>query len=570
MKTKLIPSIIVLLIICGGAVYYLKPFESPLPAEDIGVSAQKEKEPLPEETYEDADSIALYLKNGSLISGRLIREMPNEIIISWEGGDVGFSRAEIERIEYGQVVQKEEGLLFEVEKEKGWEYKNDVVVQMTNRTIIDAKIIAVTPETITIRHMLEEGGAIEQEISRTKVENILFKSVENELSVEVEKNIKEKFPNMQFNKNGLFTIVSDSSNIWIKEYKKILQNHLTDYYLTYFSLLKDRKPMLQHFIVIFDSFNDYADYAITDGVPAWMMPGYFHSLDKTLYMSNSMGDEVSDLLYEILLAKSREVIGEVEDVIKGQINKRYHIFLEGQAGYIKAKLVQIHNIIKNRLKVMTFTILKHEFTHELFHSWGLQTVITSKTKLSPIELSKKKGKYMKTKNIENKRKLLMGLLNQNRDTGEAMEAEAANSWLVEGTATYSETDPIGSISDNWLYVFQEARKNGMIVPLEQLTVYKLGSFPGVASAPKYYAYAQSWAFTFFLMRNYQDEFMKYIEKMVDQKASGVQDITWLLEALGKDLREIENEFLEYMDQFEELESPEMKYFSLVYDVVADY
>ena len=52
------------------------------------------------------NTATLYLKNGAVISGKLLRETGNAYVIKWEGGEVTFYADEVESIDRG--VEKKE------------------------------------------------------------------------------------------------------------------------------------------------------------------------------------------------------------------------------------------------------------------------------------------------------------------------------------------------------------------------------------------------------------------------------------------------------------------------------
>ena len=60
--------------------------------------------------------------------------------------------------------------------------------------------------------------------------------------------------------------------------------------------------------------------------------------------------------------------------------------------------------------------------------------------------------------------------------------------------------------------------------------------------------------------------MEYQERLAKEMAKGHQDIDWLLEAVGKDLKALEKEFIEYMDTYEKLEDPDVKAFVKLYNM----
>ncbi len=507
--------------------------------------------------------IALYLKNGAALSGILIKETPHEIIIRWHGGEVGFLRTEIERLEYDKRIPEKKGLLFAVAKEEKWPYKNDVVIQLTNLQILDMPVSEVYKDKIVLKEEVEEGGFIEQDIKLSRVEHFLFRPVNNKESKRIEDNLHKLFPDMEFCQEGQFTIITDSHPVWVREYKKTIRQHASEFYLNFFDVLKDRRPKIQNFIVIFDKWGDFVDFAISDGVPGWMVAGYFSPHSEVLYMFNALGENFSQELFNTIIEEPGSCIDRQKEQLKKMHGGEHDIVIEGMADEVKFKFERYYKSLYAYYKGMTLTTLRHELTHELFYNYGLQNVIVSKIKKQKKETQLKK-KYLQEEDFNKKRELLKNLFALKRR--EAIELEAANSWLAEGTATYCETYPLGIQNKRWLFLFQEAERQNRILPLEQLTVYKMGSFPGVAPQAMLYAYAQSWAFVHFLMSRYPAEFIEYQEKLSHEAPEKMEDLNWLLTILGADLREIEKEFLEYMKQFPEIEDPEVNWVLLKYKI----
>ncbi len=507
--------------------------------------------------------VALYLKNGATISGRLIRETPDEIIIRWHGGEVGFLRTEIERLEYDKRIPEKKGLLFAVTKEEKWPYKNDVVMQLTNLQILDMPVSEVYKDKVILKEEIGEGGFIEQEIELSRVEHFLFRPVENKESKKIEDNLHKLFPDMEFYTEGQFTIITDSHPVWAKEYKKTIRQHASEFYLKFFDLLKGRCSKIQNFIVIFDKWENFVDFAISDGVPGWMVAGYFSPGSEVLYMFNMLGENFSQELFNAIIEEPGVCIDRQKEQLKKMYEGEHDIVIEGMADEVKFKFERYYKSLYAYYKNMTLSTLRHELTHELFYNYGLQNVVVSKIKNQKKETQLKK-RYLKEKDFAEKRKLLKDLFALRRR--ETIELEAANSWLAEGTATYCETYPLGIQNKRWLFLFQEAERQNRILPLEQLTVYKMGSFPGVAPQAMLYAYAQSWAFVHFLMNCYPDEFIEYQEKLSHEAPEKMEDLNWLLAVLGADLRGIEKEFLEYMKQFPEMEDPEVNWVLLKHKI----
>ena len=511
------------------------------------------------------NSVTLYLKNGSVISGELVQEGGGGVTLLWQGGEVGFTKNEIERMERGRREKEKEGLLFPGEIPEKWSYKNDVVVHLKNGQILDEKISGVEGNKIVLRRELEEGGVIEQDINLTQVEFLSFKPVSNEKSRHIEESLRTQFPKMKWVREGSFVIVTDSYATWVNEYRKTIRELSTDFYLQFFPLLKGQAPHLPHYIVVFDDWGDFIEYAATDGIPGWAVAGYFSPDSEVLFLFNTLGDRFSKLIEDAIVGRTGRVMSGAVEAVKGQVNKRYHVFIEGQAHEVMKKFATAHSVIRGQFRDQTVNTLRHEMTHELFHNYGLQTIVVSKLGKSQTEEAKKKRAFLDETDIQKKRELLLELA-QMKGGEKPIQVEASNSWFVEGLAAYMEAVPVGSVNKRWLYLFQEAKRKNALFPIEHLTVYKMGSFPGISFQSMQYAYAESWAFVHFLMHRYPVEFVTYLERLSREKPKENEDIQWLLKALGKELRSVEGEFLSYMDQFPELEDPFLEQFDTMQSI----
>ncbi|MBI4437269.1 MAG: DUF1570 domain-containing protein [Candidatus Omnitrophica bacterium] len=500
------------------------------------------------------NAVTLHLKNGSVISGEFLWEDEARVMMRWQGGDVAFVKEEIERIERGKVRTEKEGMLFPERAPEEWPYRNDVVVVLKNQQMLDEKIASVEKDAVILRRELEEGGVIEQEIHRLDIEYLSFKPIRNERSRRIEEALRTQFPKMKWYRDGAFLLITDSYATWVDEYRKTIRDLRTDFYLTFFPLLKDREPKVAHYVVIFDEWGDFIEYAASDGVPGWAVAGYFSPTHEVLFLFNTLGDTFSTLIEEAIVGQTGRVMNQAAEAVKGQVDRRYHVFVEGQAHDIMKKFAAYHSVMKGWYRDQTIETLRHEMTHELFHNYGLQGIIVSKVAGYDKKEAEKKRAFLEEKDIQRKRELLLELA-QLRGTLETIQMEASNSWLVEGLAAFMQSVPLGSENRRWLYLYQESKRKNAVTPIEHLTVYKMGSFPGVAYGAMEYAYAESWAFVHFLMSRYPMQFMNYLERMSREKPKEDEDILWLLEALGVELRTLENEFLEYMKQFQELEDP---------------
>ncbi|HTL70752.1 MAG TPA: DUF1570 domain-containing protein, partial [Candidatus Eisenbacteria bacterium] len=162
-----------------------------------------------------------------------------------------------------------------------------------------------------------------------------------------------------------------------------------------------------------------------------------------------------------------------------------------------------------------------------------------------------------SKDAKKKKELLADLLGLRKSDRKA-EFGAANSWFVEGLAEYAATSALEIPNNERLFKVKEARKKNELWPLEQLTVYRSGSFPGVSTDAALSGYAQSWSFVTFLMKKHREGFLKYLDRMSRETPAADQDIQWLVEAIGVPLRPLENEWHAYIDTLETVDDPDIE------------
>jgi len=522
----------------------------------------------------DEDTVTLFLKNGGTVSGTFLRKAPNGYLLFYEGGEVLFFDKEVERMERGVAAEDKTALPYDSEiisGGQGWPYKNDVVVRLNNTAVLDAEIVKAGPSAVTLLYPAEGGGSIEQDIKRQDIEYLLFKPVLNNTSDKIYSDLSKLFPKMSTYHEGDHTILTDSYITWVRASRSAIRAVHTCIYLENLALFKGREPSCQNYVVIFDDYLDFIEHAVADGVPGWAVLGYFDPKRKVLYSFNALGDKMSDFIFEAIVGKSTKEIDKWEDTVKGRVGSdRYDIVIEGIADDIKDKIWRYYSIVQGQLREMSLNTLRHEFTHELYSNWNLQNIMVSRKETGYDEdVIEAKRKFLETDNIEEKRKLLVELMGIRQE--EAMpDLMAANSWLAEGVATYYETAEPGAMNKRWFYLFQQMVKKQSFFPLEHLMVYKIGSFPGVYPKAMLGAYAQSWAFVKFLNDKYHDEFIEYQERVSGQKMEGSDDVKWLIEALGKDLRALQAEFVNYMATFKKIEDPFIEDFEKIYMIFNEF
>lgn len=499
-------------------------------------------------------AVTVYLKHGGTISGKLISKRGDSLTVEWKGEPFVIEPRQISRVEY------------KTERDIAWPYESEMAIVRTNGVVLDGRISAVGKDEVTVSFP-QGGGEMEMTLRRSDIDHILFAPVCTRESLEIEKRLKSLFPKMKMYKDGNITLFTDSYDTKAVAYRKQLRNFYSEVYLKFFRLFNGRRPASQCFVVAFDDFGDYVEYAVTDGVPGWAIVGYFSPIDKTLYVFNAFGERMEKMVFDVMVGKTGKSLDMIVNGIKGRIDSRYHVFLEAQAKEISDKFWDAYNLYKNELSEMTDSTLRHEFTHEIFNNWGLQSVVLSKPSIDKKKLEAKKKEFLDAKDYRKKEELLMGLMKLKRDEYEGVEVGAAQSWLSEGIATYCATDPIGSIDENWLFIYQDAASKREVNPIEFLTNFKVGSFPGLAHKATLGSYAQSWALVSFLMEKYPDQFMAYQIRFATQKPKdGDEELRWLLEAVGKDLPALEKEFSIYMAGYPMVDDPDVRNFMRYYKI----
>jgi len=503
-----------------------------------------------------SNQVTLYLTNGGAISGELVSETSEKYIVRWQGTLTEFLIEEVERISRGESIESSDGIVVPEAPKEEWVYTHDIIIKMTNGEVMDVAIEQITNDIITFRTDIEGGGYIEQEINTANVEELFFNGIENTESRNIKKTLSDLFPKMQVYEEGNITLFTDSYATVVKKYLKSLRQEQTEIYMQFYPILKSRSQDMQHFVVIFDNPEEYIEFALADGVPGWMAPGYFNPETHVLFLYNMVGDRMQDFIKALMNNVYGGQIDMAVDYIESRVDQRYHVFIEGQAKGFKDKYWEYFDWWLGVLRKTTVMVMRHEFAHEFFSNWKLVAVNVSTLEDDSVKDLEGKKKFLETEDDDEKIKILTELATL-RSNEPPPEMKAANSWLAEGLATYCETSPIGSSNGERIFGFQDMMRQNAFFPLGQLTVYKIGSFPGVYHEAMLHAYSQSWALVNFLMHRYPNQFMEYVLKMGAKPPEGDEDLQWLISIIGKDSRTIETELIEYMEQFPEEEDPFM-------------
>jgi len=451
--------------------------------------------------------VGIHFKDGSTMVGKLLNETRDEYIIEYKGREFAVYKKLVASVNRRKEALEEKGLLSEQQKIEYWPYSNPIVVKRTNATILDGIIVQADNDKILLRYDIEGSGYIEEEISSKEIEHLIFRPVQNNKSRGIEVFLKEQFPEMDIHRYGSFTILSDSYITWVKEYLKTLRIVHTEIYFRFFDLFRDKRPLTQNFVVIFDNRDDYIDNAqsMQEGLGR-RAAGYFVSNQHTLYLCNTLGKEFSEELYDKTIRKREEQVNMLLEKARAGEDRSYEADVRKWGEDSKKRHWEDYSYRKGFYRRAMLSTLRHEFSHETFHNWGIQNL---------------------------------------SDT---------NPWYAEGIATYCETDPVGIQNNRLLAIFQENQRKGSSQSLVSLILHETSGFADLSKEMRNAGYGQSWAFITFLIKEYPLQFMDFQKKMIGKRARGEGHLFLLMNVLGKDARAIEAEFIKFMQQYEEVDS----------------
>jgi len=501
--------------------------------------------------------VAIYLKHGGVMRAKLLEKTDTSFIVEWKGEKYTLLNSQVDHVEYGEKMNAE------------WKYRNDVVIVKNNGRVVDGDITDVDQDSV--RAVFREGGGeLEMAVPRKDIDHLLFAPVWNKEDNEILERLKKTFPQMEVYNEGHITLLTDVDATWVRLFKKELNDVYTDIYFTFFKLFKGKKPINQNFVIVFDDQIDYLKICCTDGTLGTL--GYFHPFDKTLYLNNWWGTKKEKIYNDYV----KEQFNSSEERLKGIKDPADRIVFEGFIKDLKDKFWDWLNLHRVYATDRTLEVLRHEFTHEVIQNWGLQDVVLPVEKVDKDEIAKKQKEIMdiiESGNQEKIEKLFMEMAKLRTKERISLEFNPANSWLVEGLATYCMTIPMGTVNEERLFRFQEMERKKEVEPIEFIMGFKKGSFSGLDFEAVLNAYAESWALTHFLMTKYRSQYTEYLRQMAEirlnrgETAKTADEVALLLKCLGKDLPTLDKEFRDYMKSFPKIDDPDIKKFMEYEEIV---
>ena len=469
---------------------------------------QKPKSPAAESTPAVVDRIVL--TNGGAIQGKVIDESQDMVRIEMDGGIVGFQRSEIESIEHGAKSPSSDGESngiyvpsFKTESENDWRAGVEHRVLLKNGEWVNGRITKKTNQAFTVRQQLEGGGAIELDLDLNRIEKIELWPPKEDDPARLAP-FQEQYPTLKRIQKGYYTILSSEQdpadlNFYLKRLDQIYHDFLT----AYFELIDLSRPHDPLDVIIFGTRAEFEGVLKEIGYnEKSALTGFYHFNEKKLVFYNI---RTHDFIQKEL-KETRRLQSLVNDL--GQQAARSET---GQIHGVSGGTIDMaaDELGREELRIMSEAtgevakVIRHEGGHQLFHLTGI----------TPF------GVY-------------------------------AGGWLIEGLATYSETDPIGEPHEHALMVLRFELEKNELMPLEYLLNFALGtSFHKLDPMYARLAYAQSWAFTHFLMHGgYKEAFFNFLKEYRGQGADydSAAEKKLLEKHLGKDLKTIEAEFSPYI------------------------
>jgi hypothetical protein len=304
-------------------------------------------------------------------------------------------------------------------------------------------------------------------------------------------------------------------------YFNALDRFYGDFLLTFFDLIDPSKPHGPLAVVLFGDYENFIK--VCNLPPKTYIAGFYMPKDRTLRLYNVK--ETAMVNYQI---KGAEWVGQQISKDKTMVEKLDSDRYEGKwQVYDQLEKIE-HDLEKRRMRLenmsreWTIQVIRHEACHQLMHA--------------------------------------LGYTDPDRYAG---------AWISEGFSDYVAPENMGDVNrERLMYLKKQLDEGQTLMPLQYLVTFKSGS--GKESVHKLaadyaiMAYAESWAFVYFLMNKYPEAFLTYLKdlKQQDKKFDGGKDVLLIEKHMGKKLGEIDKEFEGFTLQLikEKIDSKEYSYY----------
>ena len=452
----------------------------------------------------------IVLTNGGVLQGKIIDESEDLIRIELSDGVVGFQKTEIQLVERN-ISQKQASLgegdvhvpTFRSE-DPDWPAGTIHRVLLKNGEWVNGRIVKKTEDQMTVRHELDGGGAIELDLDLDQIEKIALWPPPETDDRERLRDFIALYPSLQLMRKGYYTLLSSEQDpADLRIYIRTLSQFYHDFLLHFFDLIDVNQPHEPLDVIVFGTRSEFEQVLREIGYNEKSnLIGFYHfdvkklvfynvktdaAVRQGLQMTNQMRSQV-DALRSVAQRSSSSSIGDIPGGV-----------LEQAADEIGRQELQI----LSAASIENIHVIRHEGGHQLFHLLGITP----------------SGVY-------------------------------SGGWLIEGLATYCEPEPIGDVQVYKLMDLRFELEKNELMPLEYLLNFAQGmSLHKLDPLYARIAYAESWAFIYFLMhQGYREAFFNFLKEMRTQGKDYDSHVERrLLEKhLGKDLKTLEQEFVPFV------------------------
>src|SRR3989338_4407006 len=455
----------------------------------------------------------IVLTNGGVIQGKVVEETAEMVRIELKDGVVGFQRNQFQSVERNisgnQKASQGDVYVptFETEESRknAWPPGVKHRILLTNGEWVNGQIIRKLGDTLTARQTLEEGGAIELDLSLKRIEKIELwpppaSSAENTKQLEV---FRKRYPSLKPLRKDYYMILSSMDDpADLKFYLKTLDQFYHDFLLYFFDLIAVDGISEPLDVIIFGTSQEFSQALFEIGYNARSNPvGFYHFDTKRLVFYNVKTDE----RIQAALKKNQAFKSQMAE-LSSKVEKEYGpeaAEYQGQISRAQEEAARYDIRVLCEATAQNVRVIRHEGGHQLFH--------------------------------------LLGITHLHVYSG---------GWLIEGLAVYCEPQLIGDIHEEKLMHLRYELEKNDLMPLEYLLNFARGTGlhklePSYASL----AYAESWAFIYFLMHaGYHEAFASFLKEMHTQgstyDANGEKAL--LEKHLGKSLKTVEPEFIAFV------------------------
>jgi hypothetical protein len=453
----------------------------------------------------------VYLKNGGIIQGTLVKETPEEISVRWQDGIVTFKRLEVAEIRRGVIESVgEEGIALPKKASEAPESRDPATyprLYLRSGEVKKGVVVKPGEQELVIGEKLEGGGLVEFSFRADEVDRIdLWPMPAPEMTAAFEE-VKKDFRAAELHEKDHYAILSDDDAMDLNLFTRTLEQFYDEFILYFLSFVKAEYQPRKLNAVIFGEHGDFKELLDTAGFPENSpILGFFTPESRILFLYNIKSQE----MVERYLHGS----SHVEDAVKGRMEELSHG--EWGDGIEQSRILGegeriLEALEKDRIRVEaealeeTMKTIRHEGAHQLLFEFDVH----------------------------------------------AKEARQG-AWLVEGLASFCEPTPIGDIHEARLMQLKFELESHQLMPLEYLLSFAAGGdIHRMEASYASLAYAQSWAFVHFLMSGpYRQVVLAYMREVSGQGKDfdEKKDLALLERHLGKPVKEVEAEFETYVHE----------------------